>query len=728
MSDTPHSGAIRTRSATGRRLASALAVLALAIGVAVTTPAVESASAASHGPGYDQGLGFLGAYSEGGYNVYCLEQPKNPPLNTTATNTGYAAWGTMSADENARVNWAISTYGQSGDRRWTAAVALFVWSLAEPTYNSHGMSGDIYFVGRAPASEQPLIRANLATIRAGAASIHAGTTSGSATGVFAVEHDNNYNGTLTVALNPANMTGSVTLTNGVFLSTGTNTIAGVTNGAVLQVKGVPTPDGEPYKISASGTFTGPFAYGGRVSVWATPGLQTLAGPGPQGAPIANLSAIDPTFRVSDFVPELTSAVSDQTLRPGDVFTDTFTFAAGLNPEAGAVVPWLQYGDGTYAVITATVTLYRALTKPVPGDPIPTDAIPVETFTISTTPGAGPTTPYSWSSPPLADGGYYVAVSTIRSADQALSTQLFIPLDYEWTDGWGVVSETAVLMAPGTSTATPTAIAGLAASDTVYLPDFIPAGAWIEWEVYLRPGGGPDPLESDDTEAIDPAAVCDSSTLYTTLGLEVTGPVMITPDTFTFDSAGVYDWIAVVRDGDGGPELWRAPCGVVSERTVVRQVDIATEAQSSTTHDGPVYDIAIVSGTILEGDELTFRAYRPQFDTAGGPVCADANLLWTSAPVQIDAGVYEGETFSSGTAAAEGTTIWWVEELTHEDGTIVHSGQCGLATETSHRPSPPLAKTGADGDHIALAIWIGAGVAALGAMLLVIAWRRRQIAR
>jgi len=996
--DTPHPGAKRAKFA---RLAAAIVALVLAIGAAVAPAAAPPAAAASYGPGYDDGLGFLGAYSVNGVNMYCLEQQKASPLGSTSY-AGLQQWPTASADNNARVNWAIATYGQSGDRRWTAAVNLFVWSLMEPTYNTHApnYNGDTYFGARITnAVERNAVYGNLNTIRAGAASITAGSLTGSATGTFQVDQLNNYRGTLRVTLSPTNMTGTVTLTNGIFVATGTKTISGVTHNQLLQVEGVPTPDGEPYKIRATGTFSGPVRYGARIAVYSTPGQQNLAYIGDRGAPTATLNAVDPLFRFSDFVPVLTSAVSDQVLQPGDSFCDTFNFAAALNPEAGSVVPWLQYDDGDYAPITASVTvyrthaapvqsatvppwavpfatftittteadgptipysyctapldvggyyvavstirsadqrvgvqpfipedyewsdgwgvpaesavmmhpvrteatpeaivgelvkdtaffpefvpnlswvsfeiykrpdgsaaplesddpeaidpaavctpatfhgaiggntpvstgggsldsgsgyyfstpgvydwvvvineggpsgrevfrapcgvvsertivrqlfqpeltstvsdqilepgdaftdvftfsandtdapeigpwmqdfdgsyaavsaevtLYRTLSKPAPGGPIPADAEVVETFTITSSTTGGPSTPVEYSTGPLSEGGYYVAVSVIRAEDQPEDTRRYLPAEYEWTDGWGVVSETAVLMEPGTSIATPHAVAGLPASDTVHLPEFVPDGAWLEWDVYARPADAAEPLESDDPEAIDPAAVCTPETLYTSLeGGTVTDDVMTSPASFAFERAGVFDWVAVVRDGEGGAELWRASCGIVSERTVVDLVAVVTEAQASTTHDGPISDTAIINGTLLEGDELIFRAYEPTKDDAGEPVCAAANLLWESEPTALEAGVYEDERVQSAATTVGDTEVWWVEELTHADGTVEHTGECGLEAETSHRPAPPLASTGLIG-----AVWTaGAALACLvlGAALVLV-WRSRR---
>ena len=102
-----------------------------------------------YGPSYDIGNGHLGAYDVGGVNVYCLEIEKARPLGATS-GAVYQGWGSLSALDLARINMAVSTFGQSSDRRMTAAVDLYVWSIADAAeYNSHGMSGDSWFITRA---------------------------------------------------------------------------------------------------------------------------------------------------------------------------------------------------------------------------------------------------------------------------------------------------------------------------------------------------------------------------------------------------------------------------------------------------------------------------------------------------------------------------------------------------------------------------------------------------
>jgi hypothetical protein len=55
----------------------------------------------------------------------------------------------LSRQQLAELNYVLDRWGQSGDPNITAAVALHVWSVTSAgTYNSHGMSGDDYYVAR----------------------------------------------------------------------------------------------------------------------------------------------------------------------------------------------------------------------------------------------------------------------------------------------------------------------------------------------------------------------------------------------------------------------------------------------------------------------------------------------------------------------------------------------------------------------------------------------------
>lgn len=606
-----------------RRLSLAAAAAVLLVFGSLLSPfaPVEPAAAATHGPGHDIGQGFLGAYRIGSTNVYCLEANKGAPL-AASSYAGTAPWHTLDATGNARINWAISTYGQSSDPNLTAAVNMYVWSIADPVgYNSHGQSGDTWYIFRAPSSQRSAILGNLAAIRAQAGGIFAAPVTGSGSMTFQVDPLNNYAGTLTVSLNPGNASGSITLTNGVFLTTDTPTIAGVTNGAVLPIRGVPpTEDGAPYKISAVGDFQAPGGYAGNVSIYTTGSAQALGGPGQSGNVAIHLTAIDPFDRATTFLPVLTSQVSSRYIPPGQPFTDTFTFDVTSDPATGLDNAWLQYEDGDYARITAQVTVWQTTSLVVPGDPIPADALVFETFSVTTTDEGGPTVPYTVSTTAIpSESAYYVAVSEIRAEDQSVGVQAFLLDDYYWTDGWGVRSETAIVPPSGTSQATAVATAGEVVTDTAFLEGLALEDASVRFSAYRRAPGAPY-LESTDPTAIDSGAVCTPGNL----AYQVIQPATFDEDgvssgPVTSLGAGVYDWVIEILDADG-TAVFTAPCGLVSERTEIYDVF------------APVLTSQVDSRYITRGQPFRDRFL---FDVAGpAPWLRYANGQWAEITAHV----------------------------------------------------------------------------------------------
>src|SRR4051794_19910346 len=218
-----------------RRILCTVVTVALALaGVVAFAP---PAHAAVYGPSYDIGNGHLGAYSVGGVQVYCLEIEKARPLGATS-GAVFQGWGALSPLDLARINMAISTFGQSPDRRMTAAVDLYVWSVADAVeYNSHGMSGDNWFITRATGADIPTIRANLATIRAAAAATTVGT-SGSGSATLSIQMFDSYDGQVTVAVSPASATGTLHLDGATVAGTPADT-APVTDGSIIPIRGTP---------------------------------------------------------------------------------------------------------------------------------------------------------------------------------------------------------------------------------------------------------------------------------------------------------------------------------------------------------------------------------------------------------------------------------------------------------------------------------------------------------
>ena len=203
-------------------------VLMLATGGALA--GTISAIAASHGSGFDIGLGFLGGYvsESDGRQVYCMDVSAPPPWGTTTgprtvTSLTSHTGQELSASTLAQLNYALSKWGQSPSPHTTAAMAMFVWLIADPvSYQSHGMDGDVYYIGRVPSGDRAQVLANLAGIRAETGANHVATPSISV-GITMLDQ---FTGTLTMAVNPAVLARQVVLTNATFADGTTSKAAG----------------------------------------------------------------------------------------------------------------------------------------------------------------------------------------------------------------------------------------------------------------------------------------------------------------------------------------------------------------------------------------------------------------------------------------------------------------------------------------------------------------------
>ena len=203
LTHIPQPVAAPPRRGVRRWLSVLLALFLLAGSLALNAPA---AHAGSLGVGYDIGLGFLGAYNTDvdGRQAYCADLDAVSPFAQTYGPETVTSLDSLSRQQLAELNYVLDRWGQSGDPNTTAAVALFVWSITSAgTYNSHGMSGDIYYVGRAPASERGTILANLDMMRQNAA-VYAVTDPSLS---LSLDMADQYAGTLTVATHPTGLTG-----------------------------------------------------------------------------------------------------------------------------------------------------------------------------------------------------------------------------------------------------------------------------------------------------------------------------------------------------------------------------------------------------------------------------------------------------------------------------------------------------------------------------------------
>jgi hypothetical protein len=704
-------------------LAATIAVL-VPLGLVVAPVQAPGAAAADHAVGYRSGAGdWLGSYSAGGTYLYCLEPGKAEPVGSTSS-LGEQQWA-ATPDDAARINWAITVHGQTTDPNVAAAVHLFVWSVAATAeYNSHGQSGDTWYVYRAPAAQRTAILANLNEIRAQAAAIVAAPAAGVG-GSLTVHVDqlDHYKGTLAVSV-PTTGTGTVTLTNGVFEATGTSTIAGVRDGAVLPIRGVPPRDATAYKINASGDWPGD-GFAGSVTVYQSgPGQQYLGGPGPRAHSI-HLEADDPLERGTGFAPVLTSIVGARYPMAGEPFVDTFTFSVAVDPETGLTNSWPMLADGGYPEITAKVTVYKTRSALITASgAVPDDAEVFTTFDVTTSEADGPTKAYTVSTREVVEAGFqYVAVSVIDVDDQREGTKPFLLPGYRWTDGWGVASEISTVAPTGRSQATPLQGQGLPVIDTAHLEGLIFDGAQVRFHAYARPASAEALFTSDDPDAIDPAAVCTPETLVYSSDPKPATAVTVS-DGVNDLPIGVIDWVFEIVDS-AGVIAWTAPCGPVSERTVIERVLVSTTAQTEVASTAPVHDTATISGTIEEGDGVSFATYRASLDADGNPVCDAGNLVWTSERHSLTPGVVDGLKVDSGDTRLQPGTYWWIETYTDREGAVVHEGACGLDNETSKVNAPKLAETGADGDLVQLVALLAIGGLLIGVVLLFVLRPRRR---
>lgn len=703
-----------SRSSRPRRLAflSLVALIGVVLGATVDA---APAFAQGTGAGYHSGLGDLGAYrANDGSQVYCLQLTNERTAGNHATDGGtYGQWG-ADPNANARVNFVLTRYGQSSDNNTAAAVAMYVWDqLDNADYNSHGMSGDIYYVGRAPSAQQNAILSILKGFRSSAAGITAGTA-GQGQMSFYIDPTNNYEGTLVVD-GVGSGTGTITLNNGIFTSTGTNQFSGAGNGT-LTVRGVPPQGVTDYRISATGSFYDPDSYAGEVKIYnIIGGGQAVAAAGEHAA--FQLTANDPFDRSTTFQPVLSTTASSAFIKKGDSFSDAVTFSTGADSN-GVNNDWPKFVDGTFYEVTAKATIYGPLAQEPERAATPPAGTPVAGTASVTTGVTGPTT-YTVISDPgsVATGaGFYSWVWTIGYDDQSAVTQLYLPAGYSFVDGFGQAAESQIVAPAIASKADPTGQLGIAAHDVAIITGPVFTGAQVGFDAYLQPAS-----TSTTTPVCLPRNRVFSSALQpVTAAGEYTSPDAQLP-------LGTIFWVVTLYDA-GGDIAAQAPCGDTDETSVISQLAVASIATSTALPGDAVRDTALLTGTIIPGDAISFAAYSAP-EAGSAAVCDASTQVYHSDPQGLAAGVVTSAVVA-GTSTSFGKvgTYLWVATVTNSAGQIVAQGVCGDAAETTHVTPPELASTGLDEGDVR-----GWGAGAAGGILaglLLLAWpvvRRRTLA-
>lgn len=706
---------------TAMRLVAVSAIVAVASlgGVAVVAP---PAQAASIGVGYNyDSNSHLGSYVVGGVYGYCIDPGAAPPLSASGDAgivTGYTSHGPgisqnatgLDATTLGRINYLVTTYGQTGDRNQAAAVAMAVATTANPAaYAAHTAPwGDQYYVNYMSAGNWNIVKSLAAQLRAEAAAFTPSSGNGAASMLFQVDN-NNYKGTLTMtAMSQSGVPGTITLTNGVFAN-GTATLSGTfSTGQVIPVTGVPPAGNAHYEISAHADFTGTGGPAGNVHLWTTGGRQGLATPGSAAPASFSADAHDPFDRSTGFAPVVTTQATSVLVKKGSFPQDTVTFATTNFTDGGQTVnnPWALFGDGTYYPVTGKGTWYGPSSAPLVQSAAVPASMPVAGHSIVTTSNeSGPTVPYvATSDTAVLEAGYYTWVWSIDYADQTALTQRRLPDGYSFADQFGQAAEGQVSpsqVAFGTELSSATATVCNTVTDTI--TPTLTGGAWL-----LSSGGTRIPVTLtgdiywEDTKPVQAAVAPAGATHLGTVTEILDSPAAITSKPFSVGCKVGFTTLQWSIKQSAQPAQYQGfftafsdGYGVQAETVQVLGPTIITKALL-TGPGGAVQDVASITGPVpTAGIDLSWAGY---FRPADSPVavCTPATLHFTStAPVVASAaGDYPSEKFQTPDGFLG--NIDWIETATLHGGgeppVVLHRGVCGADGETSISALPTAVTT------------------------------------
>jgi hypothetical protein len=390
--------------------------------------------------------------------------------------------------------------------------------------------------------------------------------------------------------------------------------------------------------------------------------------------------------VKDFRPQATTTVQDTRVQDGDPLVDRLEFSAA----PGDV--WVDL-DGDLVDVPADVTWYGPFLQPQPQAAAPPAGAPVAG--VERVVADGPGAVVTPGTVRATGDGFYTAVVTIRKADAGALAE-YVREDF--TAPYFEEVETAVNrfdlthesqtrefnVAPGgrafdriTVTGFPEDhgdFAGLGrwgadlgqATVTVHGPlaqlpttTDVPPGTPVLWQGTVDAADGVHEVGYDDPITVAPVATHPAGDYYVFV-YAFAGDDRVEPFTSRFDDVREAFYVP------GNPVVTVPP-------TVV------TQAQETAAPGGTMHDLALVTGTLTDGDHLVFEAFGPQ-DPAAAPVCDDTTSLGVSDRVPVSRpGLYDSGTLPvpDGPGA-----VYWVETLSGADGTVKHRGECGIPSETT----------------------------------------------
>lgn len=779
-----HRGIARRRISPIRTIA-VLAVFAAMLCAAVFAHGAPARAAVSQYTVSFGGWVVGGFVSSNGQLVYCVEPgafepsgPQHHPVEATtlpgfsakqSDGTGWDGWvaGTpVSGDALRRMNWLLTTYGQTTDPDIAAAVQFAVWFLREDpgandwlvhhvrwvqahggtwhTDRAYGMVDEAYAA----------VAASMAEPEGAALSIALGDEF--ATGALAYPA-----GTTRVDIDGAAFDGGASSID-VGPAAGTATWR-----AVLHENGWESGR----TVRASGEWVR------EVTEWpAALMLHTAVVAGQQtlGSMVGPVTAnrrlvLEPTevHIGAQFHPVLATQVESRFVSPDEGrFADRVTFAAS----EGSPAPWAarSLADGTveYAPIAAQGVLYGPFADPLEtADAAPEGAPVAARAEIIAERGPGEYLAVADSAP--REAGYYSWVWSIDEAQQApeVRAAALLPEGYLFTDRFGLAEEgQTVPMALRWSTALDDRELPL---DDMVLRDRVTLsvlqGSWLNdaqgvpLPVVLRLSAYATETEPERGAAPSEGAVEVARELVTASAPgEIEAPPMLLP----FETRGWVTVQACLFEEDqseavlGHVEEWCDDFGVPEETARISEPEVRTEAQPEAVVGETFRDAAIVDGKVPAGADLGFvyylepRAGAPKFDASWNPVSDEEGkaVMWSAAelaelteeerclaqPVAVTARVAvpgTGRVDSPPVLARSAGTGYWVEDLAMphpETGETVelHRGACGLENERTvvvERPEP-LASTGGLDPRVLL---FGAAPVAGAGLIMLLATRRHM---
>lgn len=596
------------------RIAAVLTALLLLFGgLFLPSPA----QAATLGTGYGDENLFIGAFSSHGRQTYCMDLGAVGPWGTTEPPELKTTLDALSRTQLAQLNYVMGRWGESRDPNITSAVAMFVWDVADhDVYLSKG--GDGGLITRVPGNQQATVLAHLATMRDAAASNAVRDPSVS----LSIAMTDQYHGTLTIATDPASLSGTVSLSNATFANGSTSATLGA---GVHQIVGTPAEGAPEYRVRAAFTASS-VGLGAGVDLFYTPGSQRILAAASFKPLLAQ--AESPVIPL-DFQPVIETQVSSKFVQAGTPFTDQLAVTVTKHS-------WIKV-SGSPVPVFAEGTLYGPFdAQPAEANAPPAGAPVLGTESLTLTHPGTYVSPGTLVAPA---SGFYTWAWGIDKQKQGEKAKY---LTGSFTDRFGRVAETSI--APFQPEAVSKANGRLvkpgdAVTDTITVSST--NGAW------LKQNGAPIPVVFEGT------AYQVSGTLPPAQGAEIPadavpvgavqvvaeGPGTYTSPAVTLPDAGFVTWVWEVKKASQ-PEWvrpflaadWRDGYGINVETHSVRwPLKITSEVREYNVHKGGrAFDRIAVTGfpdnhPDFAGDGYWGPDAKELTHTVYGPFATDTEL-------------------------------------------------------------------------------------------------------